>query len=104
MREPPPSIVTIALNIPGPVTASHLKGIGCRVVKVEPPTGDPLEASCPTLYQELHEGITVEQLDLKRDAGRTRMRELLQSADLLLTSQRPSALARLGLDRAGPEQ
>jgi crotonobetainyl-CoA:carnitine CoA-transferase CaiB-like acyl-CoA transferase len=73
------------------------------VTKVEPPSGDPLSTFCPALYAELHEGIAVEQLDLKDEAGRKRMQELLQTADLLLTSQRPSALARLGLDRRGLE-
>lgn len=94
-------IVTIALNVPGPVAAWHLRGAGFSVVKIEPPAGDPLAAFCPALYRELHEGITVVRLDLKRDEGRARIREHLQRADLLLTSQRPSALARLGLDRAG---
>ena len=95
------SIVTIALNVPGPITAWHLRGAGYTVTKVEPPTGDPLEAFCPGFYRELHDGIAIERLDLKGDSGRERMRELLSAADLLLTSQRPSALAQLGLDRAG---
>jgi len=37
--------------------------------------------------------------DLRSDKGRDELREFLVSADLLLTSQRPSALARLGLSR-----
>jgi crotonobetainyl-CoA:carnitine CoA-transferase CaiB-like acyl-CoA transferase len=89
----------MALNVPGPVTARHLRDAGYRVTKVEPPGGDPLATFCPALYADLHEVIAVERLDVKDPAGRKRMRELLQSADLLLTSQRPSALARLGLDR-----
>jgi crotonobetainyl-CoA:carnitine CoA-transferase CaiB-like acyl-CoA transferase len=99
-RESPFSIVSIALNVPGPVTARHLRDAGCRVTKVEPPGGDPLDAFCPPLYRELHEEMAVERLDLRDAAGRARMRALLEPADLLLTSQRPSALARLGLDRA----
>jgi crotonobetainyl-CoA:carnitine CoA-transferase CaiB-like acyl-CoA transferase len=95
------SIVTIALNVPGPVTARHLRDAGYGVTKVEPPAGDPLATFCPALYLELHDGIRVERLDLKNEAGRARMRDLLARADLFLTSQRPSALARLGLDRAG---
>jgi crotonobetainyl-CoA:carnitine CoA-transferase CaiB-like acyl-CoA transferase len=53
---------------------------------------------CPTLYGELHEGVTVERLDLKSRDGAARMREILSRADLFLASQRPSALKRLGLD------
>ena len=91
-------LVTIALNAPGPIAASKLRDAGARVTKVEPPGGDPLATYCPGWYHELHTGIRVEQLGLKTDAGRDRMRALLADADLFLASQRPSALTRLGLD------
>ena len=51
-------------------------------------------------YAELHHGIRVERLDLKAH-GSARMRELVADADLFLASQRPAALARLGLDARG---
>lgn len=88
----------MALNAPGPVAASKLRRAGATVVKVEPPTGDPLEGYVPGWYRELHDSVTVERLDLKTAAGGSRMRALLADADLLLASQRPSALQRLGLD------
>jgi crotonobetainyl-CoA:carnitine CoA-transferase CaiB-like acyl-CoA transferase len=91
-------IVTMALNAPGPVAAAHLRAAGARVTKVEPPTGDPLESYVPAWYRELHEGVIVERIDLKSADGVQRMRALLADADLFLASQRPSALARLGLD------
>jgi alpha-methylacyl-CoA racemase len=91
-------VVTIALNAPGPVAAAKLRAAGATVIKVEPPTGDPLESYAPDWYRELHEGVTVERIDLKSGDGRARMRDMLQRADLFLASQRPSALARLGLD------
>jgi crotonobetainyl-CoA:carnitine CoA-transferase CaiB-like acyl-CoA transferase len=88
----------MALNAPGPLAVSRLRAVGVRVVKVEPPAGDPLETYAPGWYRELHEGVPVERIDLKSAAGAQQMRELLAAADLLLTSQRPSALRRLGLD------
>ena len=91
-------IVTMALNAPGPVAAWRLRSAGATVLKVEPPTGDPLESYAPGWYRELHQAIVVERLDLKAGDGSQRMRALLADADLLLASQRPSALARLGLD------
>ena len=48
-------------------------------------------------YRELHRGVEVVSLDLKAAAGRDALDARLASAELLLTSQRPSALARLGL-------
>lgn len=88
----------MALNAPGPVAAWKLRAAGARVSKIEPPSGDPMAVFCPGWYRELHEGITVEHVDLKSDGGRARLRALLAGADLFLASQRPSALKRLGLD------
>lgn len=90
-------IVTIALNLPGPAACARLREMGARVEKVEPPGGDPLEAYVPAWYRELHEGIGIHRLDLKDPGGRERLHALLREADLLVTAQRPSALARLGL-------
>jgi alpha-methylacyl-CoA racemase len=91
-------VVSVALNAPGPLAAARLRQQGATVLKVEPPAGDPLRTFCASWYLELHEDIQVERLDLKSDAGRARMRDLLVDADLLIASQRPSALVRLGLD------
>jgi alpha-methylacyl-CoA racemase len=91
-------VVTMALNAPGPVAAARLRAAGAAVTKVEPPSGDPLEGYCAGWYHELHEGITVERINLKSASGGSQMRDLLAAADLFLGSQRPSALGRLGLD------
>lgn len=91
-------VVSIALNAPGPVAVARLRDTGAHVMKVEPPGGDPLASYCAGWYDELHRGIDVERLDLKAAEGRARVRAHLADADLFLASQRPSALARLGLD------
>ncbi len=91
-------VVTLAQNVPGPLAAARLRDAGALVVKVEPPTGDPLIALSPEWHAELHEGISIERLDLKANQGRSRLATLLATADIFITSHRPSALARLGLD------
>ena len=91
-------IVTVAQNVPGPLAAARMRAAGARVTKVEPPNGDPFLTLSPAWHAELHEGIAIERLDLKAEEGRARMAALLADADIFLTSQRPSALARLGLD------
>jgi crotonobetainyl-CoA:carnitine CoA-transferase CaiB-like acyl-CoA transferase len=90
----------MALNVPGPLAAARLRDAGAHVSKIEPPQGDPLASYAPGWYRELHDGISIERIDLKAEPGRTRARELLADADLFLASQRPSALARLGVDAA----
>jgi alpha-methylacyl-CoA racemase len=89
--------VSLAVNVPGPTTAARLAALGATVIKVEPPAGDPLAAAHPAWYDELRAGQQVVTLDLKQTADRVRLDELLGPADLLLTSSRPAALARLGL-------
>jgi crotonobetainyl-CoA:carnitine CoA-transferase CaiB-like acyl-CoA transferase len=90
-------VVTTALNLPGPAACARLRDLGATVDKVEPPGGDPMQAYHPAWYEQLHETIRVHRLDLKEDAGRAAMQALLAQGDLLVTAQRPSALARLGL-------
>lgn len=90
-------VVTLAPNVPGPLAAASLRDAGARVIKVEPPAGDPLAGMAAGWYAELHRGIEVRTIDLKSDEGKAELDRLLALTDLLLTSSRPSALARLGL-------
>ncbi|MCA9941529.1 MAG: CoA transferase [Anaerolineales bacterium] len=94
------TVITLAINIPGPVAVARLRQLGANVTKIEPPTGDPLALAAPAWYDHLHQGVRVIALDLKREADRAQLEPLLASADLLLTSMRPRALARLRLDAA----
>ena len=91
-------VVTIAINLPGPAAARRLVGLGASVTKVEPPTGDPMASYHARWYESLAAGQDVRRIDLKGAAGLATLDALLASADVLLTSSRPSALARLGLD------
>lgn len=91
-------VLSLAVNLPGPAAAARLCRLGADVTKVEPPAGDPLKALVPAYYDALADGQHVVELDLKNAGGRDELWRLLGRADLLLTSSRPSALARLGLD------
>ncbi len=90
-------VVTTALNVPGPVACARLRALGATIAKVEPPEGDPLRGFARGWHDALHEGVEIGRLDLKGDTGRRAMAAMLGSADLLVTAQRPSALARMGL-------
>ena len=91
-------VVTTAQNVPGPLAAARLRQAGAAVTKIEPPAGDPFLELSPAWHAEMHVGVQIERLDLKTTDGQARLSALLADADVLLTSQRPSALARLGLD------
>lgn len=88
-------VLSLAVNLPGPAAAARLRALGAHVVKVEPPAGDPLRAAASDYYSQLCAGQEVVTLDLKHDVEPLWAR--LAETDLLLTSSRPSALARLGL-------
>jgi alpha-methylacyl-CoA racemase len=90
-------VVTLAVNVPGPVAAAQLSRFGAEVFKIEPPRGDPLGIACPKWYQDLVGAQHVLRLNLKEQNDRCRLDRLLEKSDLLLTSSRPSALKRLSL-------
>ncbi len=91
-------ILSLALNLPGPAALMRLRTLGARCAKLEPPAGDPMQAYRPEAYAVLHTGVRVLQADLKSEAGRKVLQRELVRSDVLLTSFRPSALKRLGLD------
>ncbi|TPG16909.1 CoA transferase [Pedococcus bigeumensis] len=91
-------VLSLAVNLPGPAAAARLGALGAGVTKVEPTSGDPLALHAPAYYDRLAAGQEVVVLDLKAAADLDRLWELLTETDLLVTSSRPSSLARLGLD------
>ncbi len=91
-------VVSLAINLPGPLTAARLTKLGAKVTTVLPPHGDPLQQYDPNWFTDLHAGQEVATLDLKSPEGFEELDQLLTHADILITSSRPSALARLGLD------
>lgn len=93
-------VVTLALNLPGPLAAKRLVELGAEVIKVEPPSGDPFGKYCSDWYHEINAGQKIETVDLKSAEGKQTLAKLLSEAALLLTAQRPAALKRLGLDWA----
>ena len=97
-------ILSLALNLPGPAAMMRCRQMGATCVKLEPPgpggvkgTGDPMALYRPQAYQAMHEGIRVVVADLKTEAGQKRLHAELAKADVLITSFRPSAFAKLGL-------
>jgi len=91
-------ILSLALNLPGPAALMRCRAMGARCVKLEPPSGDPMGLYQPQAYAQLHQGVKVWQADLKTPAGQQRLHRELAQSQVLLTSFRPSALAKLGLD------
>jgi crotonobetainyl-CoA:carnitine CoA-transferase CaiB-like acyl-CoA transferase len=99
-------ILSLALNLPGPAALMRCRSLGASCTKLEPPaprrapagsSGDPMGQYNPPAYAQLHEGVRIVSADLKTEAGQKKLHQLLARTDVLLTSFRPSALAKLDL-------
>ncbi len=96
-------ILSLALNLPGPAALMRCVSMGATCTKIEPPAptggcGDPMGQYNPVAYAQLHAGVRVIQADLKSEAGQSVLHQALANSDVLLTSFRPSALLKLGLE------
>jgi alpha-methylacyl-CoA racemase len=95
-------ILSLALNLPGPAALMRCQAMGARCVKLEPPApdggaGDPMAVYAPAAYGALHDGVRVLQANLKTEAGQKALHRELARTDVLITSFRPSALAKLDI-------
>ncbi|MDI3380485.1 CoA transferase [Xenophilus aerolatus] len=97
-------VLSLALNLPGPAALMRCRAMGAECLKFEPPAGDPMRHYNTAAYAALHAGIDVRTVDLKRADGQAALHQALADTDVLLTSFRPSALAKLGLDPASLRQ
>lgn len=97
-------ILSLALNLPGPAALLRCAAMGAHCTKLEPlaPAGsasaDPMHGYCAPAYEQLHAQVHCLQADLKTPGGQERLHAELAQAHVLLTSFRPGALRKLGLD------
>src|SRR5919199_5621405 len=91
-------VVDLTRYLPGPYASRELLRLGARVVRIEPPEGDPLRAVAPAWDDALNAGKESVVCDLKADPAFARA--LLVRADVVVEGFRPGVAERLGV---GPE-
>ncbi len=91
------TVIELTVNVPGPFCSSILSDLGARVIKVEPPAGDPLRPS-PAMWASLNRGKQSIALDLKTDSGQEVLHRLASKADVVLEGWRPGVAKRLAAD------
>jgi crotonobetainyl-CoA:carnitine CoA-transferase CaiB-like acyl-CoA transferase len=95
------TVLDLSQGIAGPMTAMLLADQGARVLKIEPPGGDPTRAlSGARVWHRGKESIV---LDLRGGEGRANMErlwQLIQRADVLIESAEPGAPDHPGLTYA----
>ncbi len=100
-------VVELGIWVAAPSGGAILADWGADVIKLEPPTGDPLRqirhvlgpdiVDCPFFDADNRSKRSV-ALDLRSSEELASALELIDSADVFLTNIRPAALERLGLD------
>ena len=103
-------ILSLALNLPGPAALMRCRQMGARCVKLEAPpredaagventiaSCDPMALYNRAAFDAMHQGIRTVHADLKTSMGQTKLHRELARSDVLITSFRPSALKKLGL-------
>ncbi len=76
--------------LPGHFASRELLRFGARVVRVEPPAGDPLRRFAPAWHDALNAGKESVVCDLKADASLAN--SLCARADVVLDGFRPGVL------------
>lgn len=100
-------VLDLSRYLPGPLATLLLADLGAEVLKIEAPSGDPMQelgprdaAGRPIFYASINAGKAVRRMDLKDPEARGDFLHLVEHADILLESFRPGVMARLGLNYA----
>jgi alpha-methylacyl-CoA racemase len=91
-------VVDLTRYLPGAFASRELQQLGARVVRVEPPEGDPMRHVAPAWDDALNGGKESVAVDLKAEPELARA--LLARADVVLEGFRPGVAERLGV---GPD-
>ncbi len=91
------TVLDFSSNLPGPLCSSILTSLGARVIKIESPDGDPFRKS-GEMWTSLNIGKESISINLKTQAGKDLIYDLLQIADVVIEGWRPGVAKKLGVD------
>jgi crotonobetainyl-CoA:carnitine CoA-transferase CaiB-like acyl-CoA transferase len=100
------TVIDLSVFLPGPYLTMALADHGARVIKVEPPGGDPgrligvTDGPSTVFFRNVNRGKESAVIDLKSAEGRARLLKLCEAADVFVESFRPGVMQRLGVDYA----
>jgi crotonobetainyl-CoA:carnitine CoA-transferase CaiB-like acyl-CoA transferase len=90
-------VADLTRYLPGPYASRELLRLGARVVKIEPPEGDPVAATSPAAYRALNDGKEIVAWDARAEPPPA----VLAEADVVLEGFRPGVWDRLGVELPG---
>lgn len=95
-------VLDLTSMVSGPVAAMMLADQGADVIKVEPTTGEQMRHIGPTVnkvtaaFFSCNRGKRSIAVDLKSEAGKKVLFDLVSDADVLIQNFRPGAMERMG--------
>jgi crotonobetainyl-CoA:carnitine CoA-transferase CaiB-like acyl-CoA transferase len=96
-------VVDLTAMVMGPYCTQIMADMGADVIKVEPPDGDNTRyisvgpaPGMSGVFVNVNRGKRSIVLDLRSEAGKAALRELIQRADVFVHSMRAKAIAKLG--------
>jgi crotonobetainyl-CoA:carnitine CoA-transferase CaiB-like acyl-CoA transferase len=104
------TVIDLSVFLPGPYLTMAMADHGARVIKVEPPGGDPgrhigiADGPSTVFFRNVNRGKDSIVIDLKSAEGRQHLLSLCQTADVFVESFRPGVMQRLGVDYAAVSQ
>ncbi|HEU5161783.1 MAG TPA: CoA transferase [Thermoanaerobaculia bacterium] len=100
------TLLDFTRHLPGPYCTDIFRRLGARVLKIEPPDGDPtrwlppFEGDVGALFRLINGGKESVVVDLKTSEGRAFVHRLAGACDVAVESYRPGVAAGFGIDAA----
>jgi crotonobetainyl-CoA:carnitine CoA-transferase CaiB-like acyl-CoA transferase len=96
-------VIDLTANVMGPYCTQIMADMGADVIKIEPPEGDPTRKisvgpvpGMSGVFVNANRGKRSVVLDLRTDAGRRALCDLIEGTDVFIHSMRAKAIAKLG--------
>lgn len=99
-------VIDLSLFLPGPYLTTVMADHGAEVIKLEPPSGEPVRnigertGGESVWFRNTHRGKKSIVLDLKKPEGLAALRDIVRTADVMIEAFRPGVADRLGIGAA----
>jgi len=99
-------VLDLSLFLPGPYLSTVMADHGAEVIKVEPPSGEPVRHIGPRVngesvwFRNTHRGKKSVMLNLKQPEDLAALHDIAKTCDVMLEAFRPGVAERLGFGAA----
>ena len=91
------TVLDLSDRLSGSFCAKLLSQYGCRVIKIEPPEGDPERTKNTPMFLHLNTGKESLTLNLNDPNGKKILKKLMDSVDIVIETFKPGHMKSMGL-------